>query len=321
MNSNVIQTKEDEMKSDCIWMDGDLVFYDEAKVHILNPTMHYGTGIFEGIRCYDTHKGPAVFRLKEHLSRLLDSAQIAGIQDIHYTLDELNAAVHQTIRANGFASCYIRPLVYMEGPLGLDLDDWRSVVTIAVWEWGPFLGKEAAERGVRMMVSSFTRHHPNVMMTKAKITGNYVNSTLAKTVAHRAGFDEALLLDPNGYVAECSGENLFMVREGVIYTSPRNTILEGITRDTLITLARDMGTTVVEEPISRDQLYIADEVFICGTAAEVVPVREIDFRQIGDQGNWPITAALQRIFMDTVLGKGDRSHQWLDYVDETVYAV
>ena len=175
------------MKSDCIWMDGELVQYEDAVVHILNPTMHYGTGIFEGIRCYETGKGPAVFRLREHLKRFLDSAQIAGIQDLPYTFEELYQAVHRTIRANGFAECYIRPLIYMLGPLGLNLDDWRPAMSIAVWEWGPFLGKDAAQNGVRAMVSSFTRHHSNVMMTKAKISGNYVNSTLAKTFANRAG--------------------------------------------------------------------------------------------------------------------------------------
>jgi branched-chain amino acid aminotransferase len=302
-------------------MDGELVSYDDATVHVLNPTMHYGTGIFEGIRCYKTSKGPAVFRLREHLQRLIDSVQIAGILDLPYTIEDLYQAVHRTIRANGFEECYIRPLVYMLGPLGLNIDDWKPSVSIAVWYWAPFLGKEAAEDGVRMMVSSFTRHHPNVMMTKAKISGNYVNSTLAKTVAVRAGFNEAIMLDAQGYVAECSGENLFMVRDGVIYTPPRDRILEGITRDAVITLARDLDIKVVEEQISRDQLYIADEVFVCGTATEVVPVREIDYRVIGINAEWPVTRSVQKAFFEVLRGEGARSYEWLDYVDETVYAV
>lgn len=309
------------MKSDCIWMDGELVSFEDATVHVLNPTMHYGTGVFEGIRCYKTSKGPAVFRLREHLQRLIDSAQIAGILDLPYTIEDLYQAVHRTIRANGFDECYIRPLIYMLGPLGLNLDDWKPAVSIAVWYWAPFLGKEAAEAGVRMMVSSFTRHHPNVMMTKAKISGNYVNSTLAKTVAVRAGFDEAVMLDAQGYVAECSGENLFIVRDGVIYTPPRDRVLEGITRDAVITLARDLNIEVVEEQISRDQLYIADEVFVCGTATEVVPAREIDYRNIGNNAEWPVTRAIQKAFFEVVHGEGARSYEWLDYVDETVYAV
>ena len=303
------------MKSDWIWIDGELVPYEQATVHFLNPTMHYGTGVFEGIRCYETSKGSAVFRLREHLRRFLDSIHIVGIQDYPYSLEELHQAVHRTIQVNGYAGCYIRPLVYMDGPLTLTLDDWRPVTGIAVWEWGPFLGKEAAENGVSMLVASITRHHPNVMMTKAKISGNYVNSTFAKTFAKRSGFDETVMLDPQGYVAECSGENLFLVRDGVIYTPPRTTVLEGITRDSLIVLARDLGYELVEEPISRDQLYTADEVFVCGTAAEVVPVREIDFRAIGRDRQWPVTRALQSLYHATVLGDGPRSLEWLDYVD------
>ena len=309
------------MSCDCIWMDGELVPFDEARVHFLSPTLHYGTGVFEGIRCYDTPKGPGVFRLREHLQRFLDSAKIAGILELPYSLEELQKAVHQTIRANELTECYIRPLIYMVGPLNLNLDAWRPAVGIAVWEWGPYLGEEAKDAGVRMAVSSFTRHHPNVMMTKAKISGNYVNSTLAKTVAVRSGFDEAIMLDPDGYVAECTGENLFLVRDGIIYTPPRTTILEGITRDAVITLAQDMGITVVEEPISRDQLYIADEVFVCGTATEVVHVREVDYRVIGEGGEGPVAAALQDAFFKTVRGEGARALEWLEFVDETVYAV
>jgi branched-chain amino acid aminotransferase len=309
------------MQSKYIWMDGDFIPYEQATVHFLTPTLHYGTGVFEGIRCYDTPKGPGVFRLRDHLQRFHDSAKIAGLPELVYSVEDLYHAVHQTIKANGFAACYIRPLIYMTGPLGLNLDDWQPAVGIAVWEWAPFLGRESAQRGVRMMVSSFTRHHPNVAMTKAKIVGNYVNSTMAKTLAKRAGFDETVMLDPQGYVAECSGENLFLVRDGVLYTPPRTTILEGITRDSMIHLARDLGYPVIEEQISRDQLYIADEVFVCGTAAEVVPVREIDYRRIGNGRRGRVAAALQEAFNEVICGQGERSYQWLDYVDETVLAV
>jgi branched-chain amino acid aminotransferase len=304
-------------------MDGKLVPYDQATVHILNPTMHYGTGVFEGIRCYETPSGPAVFRLREHMERFLDSVAITGLREFPYSLEELIEAVHETILINRFRSCYVRPLMCMLGPLGLNLDAWQPSVSIAVWEWDPFLGKESAAKGVNVAVSSFTRHHPNVMMTKAKISGNYVNSTLAKTIVQRMGFDEAIMLDPQGYVAECSGENLFVVRDGVIYTPPRNTILEGITRDSLLTLAKDHGIRVVEEPISRDQLYIADEIFLSGTAAEVVPVRSVDYRPVGrgtngDNGRVPVVAILQEAFFQTVRGEGKRSAEWLDYVEAKV---
>ena len=308
------------MKSKCIWIDGELVPFEQATVHFLNPTMHYGTGIFEGIRCYETPKGSAVFRLREHLERFLDSVQIVGIFDYPYTVEDLYHAVHVTIRSNGYSECYIRPLIYMEGPLTLTLDDWRPVTGIAVWEWGPFLGKEAAQNGVRVVISSITRHHPNVMMTKAKISGNYVNSTFAKTFAKRAGFDETIMLDPQGYAAECSGENVFLVRNGVVYTPPLTNILEGITRDSLITLAEDIGYRVVEEPISRDQLYIADEVFMSGTAAECVAVREIDFRTVGSGKMGPVTRAIQHAFFETARGNGKHSAEWLDYVPEKAKA-
>jgi branched-chain amino acid aminotransferase len=309
------------MQSKFIWMNGKLVSFEQATVHVLNPTMHYGTGVFEGIRCYQTSKGSAVFRLKEHLQRLIESTQIVGLYDYPYTAQELYRAVHMTIRANGFSECYIRPLVYMEGPLTLDLDDWQPMTSIAVWEWAPFLGKESVEKGIRATISSFTRHHPNIMMTKAKVSGNYVNSTFAKTLAKRSGFDEVILLDPQGFISECSGENLFMVRDNILYTPPRSTVLEGITRDTVITLAQDAGLQVVEEPISRDQLYIADEVFVSGTAAEIVPVREIDYRRIRDGRRGAVTRLLQDLFYDAVRGLGIRSYAWLDFVDETVMAV
>lgn len=302
------------MKSDLIWMDGQLVPYDQATVHILTPTLHYGLGVFEGIRCYETPQGPAVFRLREHLQRFLESIHILGIRDFPYTVEELRSAVHQTIKANHFRECYIRPLMYLQGPLGLNMDNSQPRVGIAAWEWGPYLGKEAEETGVHMMVSSFTRLHPNISMTKSKVAGNYVNSMLVKTLALRSGYDEAVILDPNGFVAECTGENLFMVRRGVLYTPPVSTVLEGITRASVITLAADLGLPTQEAMITRDQLYIADEVFISGTAAELVGVRMIDCRQIGAGKPGPVTRAIHAAFKETVHGQGKHSGEWLDYV-------
>ncbi|MCI0397354.1 MAG: branched-chain amino acid transaminase [Chloroflexi bacterium] len=302
------------MQSEYIWLDGELVPFERATVHFLNPTLHYGPGVFEGIRCYATARGPAVFRLREHLERFLASARVLGVTDLPYGLDELRDAICRTVCANGFSECYIRPLMYFDGPLGLNLDAYRPVVAIAAWKWGAYLGQEGLETGVRMMVSSMTRMHPNSSMTKAKISGQYVNSILAKTMAARAGFDEAVMLDPDGYVAECTGENLLLVRDRIIYTTPRAAILEGITRDTVITLARDAGYTVVEERLSRDQLYIADEVFVCGTAAEVAPVREIDYRAIGNGRVGPVTHHLQQLFYSAVRGEHHRSAEWLDYM-------
>jgi len=302
-----------DMQSKYIWMDGKLVEFEKATVHFLTPALHYGMGAFEGIRCYKTPKGPAVFRLREHLERLLDSVHIFGVREFPYTIDQLRDAVHETIRANEYNQCYIRPLVYMSGPLGLNMDASKASVGIAVWQWEAYLGDDALEQGIRAMVSSFTRHHPNATMTKAKISGNYPNSAMAKTMALRAGFDEAIMLDPTGLVAECSGENLFMVRDGKLYSSPRASILEGITRDSVITLAGDLGYQFIEEPIARDQLYIADEVFLTGTAAECVAVCEIDFRKIGSGKMGPITGAIQKSFFDTARGGGKRAAEWLDY--------
>lgn len=304
------------MQSKYIWMDGELVEYEKATVHVLAPALHYGLAAFEGIRCYGTAQGAAVFRLREHLERLLDSVQIMGVREFPYTVEDLRQAVHLTIRANEFQHCYVRPIIYMaHGPLGINLDASQPAVGIAVFEWGTLLGEEALVDGVRAMVSSFTRLHPNVAMTKAKIAGNYVNSVMAKTLALRSGYEEAILLDPSGFVAECTGENLFLVRNGKIYTPPRATVLEGITRDAVITLATDKGYSVIEEPISRDQLYIADEVFVSGTAAEVCAMREIDTRRIGEGRMGPVARDIQQAFFQTVRGDGHRSAEWLDYVD------
>ncbi len=303
------------MSSSYVWIDGALVPHDEATIHFNNASLHYGLAVFEGIRCYATANGPAVFRLREHLERFLDSARVFMIRDLPYNVDDLRRAVHDLVRASGLEACYIRPVVYFDDPpISLNLDVLHPRVGISVWEWGTYLGEEALEKGARMMVSSFTRHHINVSMTKAKISGNYANSAMAKTLAVRAGFDEAVMLDPQGYVGECSGENLFLVRDGVIYTPPRATVLEGVTRDSIITLADDLGYRVLEEMVSRDQLYIADEVFVCGTAAECVAVSEIDFITIGEGRMGPVTRRIQRAFFETVRGEGERSQAWLDYV-------
>ncbi len=302
-----------------IWIDDSLRPASEGVVPFVSAAVQYGFSVFEGIRCYATDQGPAVFRLDEHVDRLMDSAHIVGFRELPVTAEQVKTAIHQTIAANEFSSCYIRPMIYLDGAMSLTVEAGHPHFVVAVWEWKEFLGAEAKERGIRANIASFTRLHPNIMMTKAKVAGNYVSSILAKTESQRAGFDEAIMLGPDGYVAECTGENLFIVRnmvrnkEGnkIISTTPRAGILEGITRDTLITLARDLCYSVVEEPISRDQLYIADEVFVCGTAAEVVALREIDFRVIGDGKAGPVTRALQHEFDKVVSGRHAKSAEWL----------
>lgn len=304
-------------ESKYIWMDGKLVDYQNATVHFLNTALHYGLGVFEGIRCYKAGRGPAIFRLREHMDRLVDSAKVLGFRDLPYTAEDFCKAAKEVVRANGFQICYIRPLIFLESPgLGLNMDVGSPRVGIAAWEWGAYLGDEAMEKGVRANVSSYTRHHINVSMTKAKITGNYSNSVMAKTESVRLGFDEAIMLDPQGYVAECTGENLFLVRKGVVYTPHAATILEGITRDSIITLARDLGYTVNEGLISRDQLYIADEIFVTGTAAEVVAVTELDFRVIGSGKMGAVTRQIQKAFHAVIQGDHSRSSEWLDYVNQ-----
>jgi branched-chain amino acid aminotransferase len=302
------------MKSDFIWMDGELIPYDQAKVHVVTtPTLHYGVGVFEGIRCYDTPNGPGIFRLGDHLRRFLESIHILGIRDLAFTLGDLRQGVFQVMRVNGFRECYIRPLMFLDGPLGMNMDLSRPRVAIACWEWGPSLGEALMETGIHMMVASFVRPHPNNNMTKSKVAGNYVNSLLVKTLALRSGYDEAVILDPNGFVGECTGENIFMVRDGVLSTPPVTTVLAGITRDCVLTLARDLGIQCEECMITRDQLYIADEVFITGTAAELVGVRMIDFRQIGAGQVGPITLALTQAFQQAVHGENEHFTKWLDY--------
>jgi branched-chain amino acid aminotransferase len=307
------------IESKFIWMNGELVPYEKATVHFLTAGLHYGAGVFEGIRCYNTDSGPAVFRLKEHIERLADSAKVLGFRELPYTEAELCEAVKLTISANEYSECYIRPLIYHVTPNpNLNIDVGGAQVGIAVWEWGQYLGEEALEKGVRANVSSYTRHHPNVMMTKAKITGNYANSYLAKTESVRLGFDEAIMLDPDGFVAECTGENIFVIRRGKIFTPPTVAILEGITRDALLTIARDLGYEVVEQPVSRDQLYIADEIFVSGTAAECIAVCEVDYRVIGAGRMGPVTRQIQKTFHAVIRGNHPRSAEWLDYVSARV---
>lgn len=309
------------MESKFIWMNGSLVEFEKATLHFLTPALHYGAGVFEGIRSYATTSGPAVFRLKEHLNRLADSAHVFGFRSLPYTVEELTEAVKQVVSSNGFGNCYIRPLVYLtDGGWNLSVDGGKAGVGIAAWEWDNYLGADALENGIRANITSFTRHHPNVMMTKAKITGNYSNSILAKTESMRLGFDEAIMLDPQGYVAECTGENLFLVHGGKIYTPTLATVLEGITRDALITLANDLGYEVIERPISRDQLYTAEEVFVSGTAAECIALREIDFRVIGSGKMGPVACSIQQAFQAAIRGNHPRSSEWLDYVNDGVAA-
>ncbi len=304
------------MDAKYIWMDGQLVEIEKATVHFLTPALHYGAAAFEGIRAYNTDKGTAVFRLMEHTRRLIDSAHVLGFRDLPWTLNEISVAIKEVVKANRFTSCYIRPLIYWGGQVcGLSMNGVTPSLGIATWEWSNYLGEAAMEKGIRANVSSFTRHQANVSMTKAKISGNYANSVLAKTESIRLGFDEAIMLNPQGYVAECTGENIFFVRNSRIVTPPLADILEGITRDSIITIARDLGYEVLELPVSRDQLYTADEVFVCGTAAECISLREIDFRSIGEGKTGPVTSAIQKMFYSAIMARVPRYENWLDFVN------
>lgn len=303
------------MESKYIWMDGELVEFERATLHIQTPALHYGAAVFEGIRAYETRRGSAIFRLMDHMERLVDSSRVMGFRQLPFGVAELAAAAREVVRVNGFGDCYIRPLVYLTGGgWNLNIDGGRAAIAIMAWEWKNYLGEEALTRGIRANISSFTRHHPNVMMTKAKIAGNYPNSFLAKTESVRLGFDEAIMLNPQGLVSECTGENIFIVQKGRLITPPGGDILSGITRDTLITLARDLGYPVEEAPISRDQLYLADEVLVCGTAAEVIGLSEIDFRPIGEGVTGPVTRAFQQAYHAVVRGENQAYVHWLDYV-------
>ena len=301
------------LESKFVWMNGELVPHEKAVLPFLTPALHYGTAVFEGMRAYNTPKGPAIFRLKDHITRLFASARIFGFTDLPWTEAEVIAGSKAVVRENGFKECYVRPLIFAaSGHMGLNLLGIVPGLGIAAWDWKGFVSPEAETMGLRANVSSFTRHHPNVMMTKSKLAGNYGNSVLARTESARLGFDEALMLDPTGLVAEGTGENLFAVRKGVIYTPHRTTVLEGLTRDSVMILARDLGYEVREEPLTRDQLYVADELFVCGTAAEVLGIRELDFRVIGKGVRGAITSQLADAFRKVVTG-GDTKH--LDWID------
>jgi branched-chain amino acid aminotransferase len=301
-------------KSEKIWMDGELVDWDDARIHILTHTLHYGCGVFEGIRAYATAQGPAVFRLTDHVTRLFNSARIFMI-DVPFTPEQLVAATKETVRVNGLDSCYIRPIVYLGyGEMGLNPLPCPVNVSIAVWRWGSYLGDEGIANGVRMKISSWQRHDPNAMPPAAKGTGMYLNSSMAKVEALKGGYDEAILLSPQGYVSECTGENLFVVRDGRIITPPSSAgALEGITQSSVMTIARDLGYDVEVGNILRSDLYTADEAFLSGTAAEVVPIRSVDDREIGRPG--PITRSIQEVFFAAVRGEVDQYKDWLELVN------
>ncbi|HLG00094.1 MAG TPA: branched-chain amino acid transaminase [Acidimicrobiia bacterium] len=296
-----------------IWMDGELVDWDDAQIHVLTHSLHYGSGAFEGIRAYETADGPAVFRLTDHIERLFESCKMLMIE-IPFSVQQLVDAVKETVRVNNVESCYIRPLVYLGyGEMGLNPMGSPVNVSVAVWPWGTYLGEEGIKHGVRMKISSWRRQDPNVNPPAAKGTGIYINSILAKVEAIKAGYDEAILLNPDGYVSECTGENIFVIKDGVLLTPPLSSgALDGITRDSVMVIARDMGYEVREENILRSDLYIADEAFLTGTAAEVVPIREVDDRVVGEPGE--ITRKLQETFFATVRGEVEQYKSWLEYV-------
>jgi branched-chain amino acid aminotransferase len=300
-------------KSKKIWLDGKLVNWDEAQVHVLTHALHYGMGVFEGIRCYKNEDGgSAVFRMKEHVDRLFDSAHIV-LLEIPFSREEICAAIQKTLQANDLAEGYIRPIAFLgEGEMGLFARSNPVRVAIAVWPWGAYLGEDGLKKGIRAKVSSFNRHHVNAAMSKAKVCGHYVNSVLAKWEAVKAGYDEAVLLDTEGYVAEASGENIFIVRNGILQTPPLTSVLPGITRDSVLTIARKLDIQVKESRFTRDEMYISDEMFFTGTAAEVTPVREVDDRKVGTGKPGPVTKQIQTYFFDILRGKNALFQHWLD---------
>ncbi|MAX56228.1 MAG: branched chain amino acid aminotransferase [Alcanivoracaceae bacterium] len=298
-----------------IWLDGELVPWQEAKVHVLTHTLHYGMGVFEGVRAYETATGPAIFRLKEHTDRLFNSAHIMNMK-IPFTKDEVNAAQLAAVKSNNLPHAYLRPMVFYgsEG-MGLRAHNLQVHLMVAAWEWPAYMSPEALELGIKVRTSSYTRHHVNITMCKAKANGNYINSMLALNEALSGGADEALLLDNEGYVAEGSGENIFVIKDKVLYTPELTSCLDGITRKTIIQLAEERGYTVREKRITRDEIYVADEAFFTGTAAEVTPIRELDGRIIGEGKRGPITEQLQAVYFDLVRGKLDDQYgDWLTYV-------
>ncbi len=302
-------------RSDLIWMNGELVAYEDAKVHVLTHALHYGTGVFEGVRAYETPRGTAIFRHADHIDRLFRSAALYHME-IPYSKDEIRAATHEVILRNGFKSCYIRPLVFRgAGPMGLHPLDCPVEVTIATWEWGSYLGDEGKRNGVRAKVSSWRRIPSDSLIPSAKASGQYLNSVLAKVEADKAGYEEAILLDGRGFVCEGTGENLFVVKSGKIATPGfSNDILGGINRLSAIEIAQDLGYDVVERDIARGELYHADEIFMTGTAAELTPIREVDDLPVGDGGRGPITERIQSVFEDALHGRSERYADWLDVV-------
>ncbi len=298
-----------------IWLDGQMTPWREARVHVLTHTLHYGMGVFEGVRAYQAEQGTAIFRLVDHTRRLFRSAHILNM-NIPFDQDIINTACRAVVRDNGLESGYMRPMCFYgaEG-MGLRADNLKVHVMIAAWSWGKYLGDDSMERGIRVKTSSYTRHHVNITMCKAKANGNYMNSMLALQEALACGYDEALLLDNEGYAAEGSGENLFLVRDDKLYTPELTSALEGITRDTIIRLAADLDLPVIEKRITRDEVYVADEAFFTGTAAEVTPIRELDGRVIGSGRRGPVTERLQTLYFDQVLGKRPQYPEWLDYVN------
>ncbi|WP_370293702.1 branched-chain amino acid transaminase [Thalassolituus sp.] len=294
-----------------IWLDGELVDWREAKVHVLTHTLHYGMGVFEGVRAYETDQGAAIFRLREHTDRLFRSAHILNMQ-LPFSKEELNEAQRAAVRENGLNSAYIRPMAFFgsEG-MGLRADNLKVHVMVAAWEWPAYMGEEAKTQGIKIRTSSYTRHHVNITMCKAKANGNYINSMLALREAIDSGCEEALLLDNEGYVAEGSGENFFLVRDGIIYTPELTSCLDGITRKTIIEMAQSLGYEVREKRITRDEVYVADEAFFTGTAAEVLPIQSLDGRKIGEGRRGPVTEKLQTMYFDTVTSKNPFNAEWL----------
>ena len=294
-----------------IWLDGEMIPWRDAKVHVLTHTLHYGMGCFEGVRAYQTSEGPAIFRLQDHTRRLMRSAHILNMA-MPYDAEMLNAAQCHVVRENGLSSAYIRPMAFLgsEG-MGLRADNLSVHVMVAAWEWPSYMAPEAREQGIRIRTSSYTRHHVNITMCKAKANGNYMNSMLALNEAMTCGYDEALLLDNEGYASEGSGENLFIVSDGALYTPELTSCLDGITRRTIFAFAQELGIPVYEKRITRDEVYIADEAFFTGTAAEVLPIRELDNRQIGEGHRGPITQGFQQMFFDAVEGRREQNRDWL----------
>jgi len=302
------------MKAEKIWMDGKVIDWDKAVVHVCTHALHYGSAIFEGIRAYEADQGTGIFRLRDHIDRLFNSAKIFKMET-SYNKQQISEAIKNMIKINQLKSCYIRPLIFRGyKELGVNPLNCPVKCMIAVWKWGAYLGEDGLTRGIKTKISSYARNYINSTSQKAKISANYVNSIFAKIEAIESGADEAILLDTEGYVTEGSGENVFWIRDGIIYTTPTNTVLEGITRDSVIHIAKENGYQVIEKRTGRDELYIADEVFFTGTAAEVTPIREIDKYQIGSGTMGPITQEIQRIFFDITRGKEKKYKKWLEYI-------